>query len=107
MNNNDYERQYRQFRRRRRRHAIKAMLTPGTSNESCYDYGFVLCKFIWLKAFICLVLNKIKPLTHNEETCVVLIFDQYFDIDHYEWTSVFVSPKWFKHWYVSIENDGE
>jgi hypothetical protein len=34
-------------------------------------------------------------------------YDYYFDIDHYEWTSVFINPSWKKDWTVTIGEDGE
>lgn len=107
MDNEKYERQYKQFRRRRRKHAIKAMLNPSTLNGCRLEYNLITSVFVWIKTFLCLVFNQIKPFKLGVETCVVVSYDMYFDIDHYEWTSVFVNPKWFKYWHVSIEQDGE
>ena len=107
MNNNDYEHQYRQFRRRRRRHAIREMLVPGTLNGCRSEYNLITSTFVWFKTFTCLVLNRIKPINTGDDICAVVSYDMVYDVDHYEWTSVFVNPSFFKSWHVSIENDGE
>lgn len=99
------EKKRKRYLRKRRMNALRHVLCCGYGAPFRADWG----RFIWLttafKAVICLTFDRVDN-GKSDRVCLVS-YDQYFNIDHYDWTSVFINPNWFKDWYVSIEIDGE
>ncbi len=99
------DKKHRQYLRRRNRHALRHVLGYPDGAAFRADKGH----FVWLttviKATVCLMFGLVDNDTSGKEYFVA--YDQYFNVDHYDWTSVFVNPNWFSKWSVSIVDDGE
>lgn len=91
--------------RRRRKHALRIVMTFSDGEQFRGDNGFFCWFTSMIKASICLAFGWVNHDLRCKETLVS--YDYYLDIDHYEWTSVFINPSWTKDWTVSIAQDGE
>lgn len=99
------EKKHKRYLRRRRKHALRIVMTFSDGEQFRADNGFFRWFASMIKASVCLAFGWINQDTRNKEALVS--YDYYFDIDHYEWTSVFINPSWAKDWTVTIEQDGE
>ena len=84
---------------------MRVVMTFSDGEQFRADNGFFCWFASMIKAAICLAFGKVNGDTRGKEALVS--YDYYFDIDHYEWTSVFVNPSWRKDWTVTIAQDGE
>lgn len=99
------EKKHKRFLKRRRQHALRFVMTFSDGELFRADNGYFRWLTSMIKASVCLAFGKVNNDTKDKEALVS--YDYYFDIDHYEWTSVFVNPSWIKDWTVTIAQDGE
>lgn len=100
------EKRHKRYLKKRRRRALRAVLSYKNGAVFRGDYGFFMWIGTCIKASICLLFGLEDNNSKDDRTCFVS-YDCYFNIDHYDWTSVFVSPNWFLDWKVEIVFDGE
>ena len=99
------EKKHKSFVRKRNRHALREVLTFADGAAFRADRGYFVWMTTTIKAAVCLTFGRVDNDCSDKEFFVA--YDQYFNIDHYDWTSVFVNPNWFSKWSVAIVDDGE
>lgn len=99
------EKKHRKFLRERRLRALSAVLCYENGYGFRMDFGVIRWFTTMIKAVICLILEREETNTRGKE-CLAT-YDSYFNVDHYNWMSVYVNPNWLKNWKVSIVFDGE
>ena len=88
------------FMRKQRRKALFAVLNYNNSEIFRNDYGFFKWLTTFVKASICLIFGK-ETNYYLDKECFAS-YDNRFNVDHYNWSSVYVNTDWRKKWEVAI-----
>ncbi|MBP5723606.1 MAG: hypothetical protein J6X18_08560 [Bacteroidales bacterium] len=99
------EKRHRRYLRKRRMMALRAVLRYENGVVFRADYGFCAWVGGCVKTAVCILFGLVENDTSDKE--VFVSYDNYFNVDHYNWTSVCVNPSWLSKWRVSIIEDGE
>lgn len=95
---------YRDYEKSRRKYAIKQMFKKGNLNDEIRsDYNRVIAYLYWIKALICLIINR---RNHLDFGIFIITYDEYSCIDSLSWEYVSVGEGLFKGWRVNIGTDG-
>lgn len=99
------EKQHQKWLKKRRRHALEAVLMFSPYEQFKTDYGAFMRFLAHIKAALCLLTNRLSDDIRDKE--LLTVYDEYFNVDHWDWRSVWINPNWFKDWTVSLREDGE
>lgn len=90
-----------------RERAIENMFIRKSLDCDMPDYNVVIRCWVWLKTFLCLVLNRTSGSYINSGSVNVLSYDWEQGYESQSWRSVWVdSPKLFSGWQVCLASDG-
>lgn len=95
---------YKDYFEHQRKYAIKQMfIRDNIGYDLKSDYNIFYRYFYWLKAFICLKLNKFN---HKGFGIHVITYDEYNCPDSTNWQYVSVGEGMFTNWGIEIGSDG-
>lgn len=99
------KKKYQQWLKKKRRHALRAVLRFSPYEQFKGDYGVLVWIGAHIKAVVCLIAKRFSDNLKDKE-CLTT-YDEWFDLDHWNWWCVWVNPSFFKDWTVSVIEDGE
>ena len=85
--------------------ALKAMFNSDNITVEARELPFYQLWFCWTKTLICLLLNRTDNSIMNRKMCIVT-HNEYNGYESIFWSSVWISPYFFKDWSVSLYEDG-
>lgn len=85
--------------------ALKAMFNSNNITAEARELPFYRLWFCWTKALICMLLNRTDNSIMNREICI-MTYNEYHGYESISWSSVWVSPYFFKDWNVVLYEDG-
>ena len=95
------------YRRYIRKRAIKALFEKESLSYSLTDYNYFIQIFCWFKTFICLILNKTKGSYTDKNKFDILNYDEYKLYEGSVWSTIWVSPYYFKDWNVYLGTNSD
>lgn len=90
----------------KRKRALRALFEKDSISCEMMDYNIAIRSFLWLKTFICLLLNRTGGTYLDYGKGCVLSYDESFGYEGSSWDACWCSPFVFKDWNVCLASDG-